>query len=404
MGIANDIKDMLSVSRKQRHDALTDQFSRVFMLKICMVATLFVGMNWYKDDITCVIHGTNGIDGGFVKQACWINGLYIFEQVETHQDDIGYYGIPREIQNDGITKEGSMCQTSEKQSGTRNIGCDPMKKTFFLQYQYMVFFVSLLAVLYYSPYLIWKVANTDIISLKGDVAAGDAEKIVESYFNETINPSAKMRYKVLANLFVKLLYIIVNVCGFILTDGVFNGRFRNYGNQWVSWSKLDNEEAYNYMGGRDKPKPGNTLLPSFALCEVHESAIDIKHEVLNKHKFVCEMSGHVLYQYMLLIMWFCMVAGILVSCVGFVIQIVDHILTISCFLRQGTAARKMYKRVTIRECEYLEFIRRKNLSLYGEVIRLLKEDRFGQVPNTVNNPSAPLYPTKEDMMLNEAAL
>lgn len=371
MGIAGDVKDMLSISRKQRHDSYTDQFSRVFMMKMMMVGVLFVGMNWYADDINCIIPGALGIDGGFVKQACWINGLYVYEDIQVHEGQIGYYGIPREISNDGKYAKGMLCKT-QNQDGLKDTDCKPMKKTFFLQYQYMVFYVAMLAGLYYSPYLIFGLVNIDLVSLKNDTKEKDAKKIVDNYFNPSINPPRKQRYRILGNLIVKILYIAVNVIAFMLTDSVLNNRYFNYGSEWIKWSKLDNYQAYDYMGSRVMAKPGNVLLPSFGLCEVRESAVDIKHEIINKHRFLCEMSSHILYQYIFVIIWFAMIFGIIISVIGLLIKLVDHLMTMSLFMRDNI------KGLTLRECEYLQYLQKKDMSTYGEVLRLLKTDnKFG---------------------------
>ena len=50
--------------------------------------------------------------------------------------------------------------------------------------------------------------------------------------------------------------------------------------------------------------------------------------------------------------------------------------------------RRMYRLLTLRECEYLEYIRRKNMPLYGAIIRKLKEDRYDSL---VNNETKPIY-------------
>jgi len=336
-----------------------------------MVGVLIIGLNWYNDKITCIIPGAMGIDGGFVSQACWINGLYVYEEIRVHADDIGYFGVPQEIDKNGKLKSGHLCNIHKQK------GCTEMTKTFFLQYQYMVFFVACMAALYYAPYILFKVINVDMISLKKTIKDGDSDGIIKNYFNYKINSATKMRTRILLNIVIKMLYVAVNVVAFLLTDSVLVNRYRVYGLEWVKWAKLENNMAYDYMGQRGSPKPGNVLLPSFGLCEVHEAARDIKNVLNNKHKFVCEMSQHVLYQYVFIITWFAMVFGIVVSVVGLVIQLIDHIMTIACFARGGSPAIKIYKKLTLRECEYLEFIRRKNLALYGEVIRKLKDERFG---------------------------
>ena len=72
--LAQDIKSMLTIKAKPRHDDYTDQFHRIFMVKICMVSSLLLGLNWMKDTITCIIPKTAEISGSYVHQACWIQG------------------------------------------------------------------------------------------------------------------------------------------------------------------------------------------------------------------------------------------------------------------------------------------------------------------------------------------
>ena len=94
-----------------------------------------------------------------------------------------------------------------------------------------------------------------------------------------------------------------------------------------------------FLGVRHSPKPGNVLLPSFAFCEVQESARDIKIQVINKYKVVCELSQHILYQYVFFIVWFAMVFGIVVSILGLFAKLIEHIVTITCFQKAGGQAR-----------------------------------------------------------------
>ena len=60
--------------------------------------------------------------------------------------------------------------------------------------------------------------------------------------------------------------------------------------------------------------------------------------------------------------------------------------------------------LTIRECQYLEYIRKKNITKYGEVVRLLKKERLDQLYNgdakpAYDNPSAPVDPYAESKKL-----
>jgi len=348
------------------------------MVKIMLIGALLVGLNWYSDKITCIIPGALGIDGGFVSSACWINGLYVYEEIRYHADEMGYYGIPRAINQDGIFKDSGLTCATRDSSNRKVEGCTPMEKTFFLQYQYMTFFLLAMALIYYAPYMLFRKNNEDMHSLKGSIKDGTkSDAIVNNYFNERVNSKNRMRMRTLGDIVVKINYVMVSVVAFLMTDGVLNRRFKGYGISWTDWSKLKNSLAYDYMGLRHFPKPGDALLPSFGFCEVHEAAQDIKHVVTNRHKFVCEMSQHILYQYAFIIIWFAMVFAIVISVIGLLALLMDYIMTATCFLKGGEHARKMYGKLTLRECHYLEFIRKKNMPLYGEVIQKLKGDRYG---------------------------
>ena len=69
---------------------------------------------------------------------------------------------------------------------------------------------------------------------------------------------------------------------------------------------------------------GNQLLPPFGYCELYESARDIKQTLANKHKFVCELSQNILYQYALVVLWFAIVFGLIISIVGLVLLVVHY--------------------------------------------------------------------------------
>ena len=81
-------------------------------------------------------------------------------------------------------------------------------------------------------------------------------------------------------------------------------------------------------GARGGPKPGNYLLPSFGFCSLQEASQDIKFIITNKHKLVCELSQHILYQYVFIMFWFCMIFGIIISSGGFLWTVTNYIITI----------------------------------------------------------------------------
>ena len=291
--------------------------------------------------------------------------------------DLQHYGLPNELAENGVKSDGSLCNTDEGET------CTPMEKTFYLQYQWFPFYVAAIGFLFYSPYILFRYINTDLISLKSTVNAVevDIESVVKNYFNYQINPPLRMRLRIIANIGVKIIYLVVNIIAFFVTDCLLNGDFRRYGSEWIAWSKRSNERAYDYTQSRHRIKPGDILLPTFGICDVLQLGHDVIRKSLNKHKFVCEISQNVLYQYVLIVLWFLYIFGMIVSCVGLIMQIVNHLTTRACFLPQGSQAKKVYHSLTLRECEYLDFVRKKNMPVYGKLIRKLKEERLDRCGN-----------------------
>ena len=138
-------------------------------------------MTWYSANFKCVVPSTLDLDVGFVSQACWINGLYVYEEIRYHADDVGYYGIPTDMTLNGIHPEsGELCATTNvAHQNTEN--CQPMKKTFFLQFQYMTFVMALLALLYYFPYAIHRLVNEDIGQLQDTMMEGRYNTGIQCY-------------------------------------------------------------------------------------------------------------------------------------------------------------------------------------------------------------------------------
>lgn len=117
------------------------------------------------------------------------------------------------------------------------------------------------------------------------------------------------------------------------------------------------------------------LLPSMGFCDIEEAMQDTKNVYHNSNKFICEISPNILYQYILMVLWFFFVASIIISIVGLVSYIAKHLyhFAIYCSLEQ----KSIYQSLTLREIEYLDYIKRKNLVLYGDVMRILRDERGG---------------------------
>ena len=61
------------------------------------------------------------------------------------------------------------------------------------------------------------------------------------------------------------------------------------------------------------------------ICEIHEATKDTTKSFTNANKFICELSPNILYQYVLIILWFFMVFSIAVAIAGLVLNVVGKI-------------------------------------------------------------------------------
>ena len=55
--IAQHLKGVFSISLKKRHDNITDQYHRIFMVKFLLGRAVVLGVPWYSDNLNCVLPG-----------------------------------------------------------------------------------------------------------------------------------------------------------------------------------------------------------------------------------------------------------------------------------------------------------------------------------------------------------
>ena len=72
--ISGDIKNLLTVKSKVRPDDYTDQFSRIFIVKMCLVSSLIIGFDYFKDEVACIKATESKLTGDFISATCWIKG------------------------------------------------------------------------------------------------------------------------------------------------------------------------------------------------------------------------------------------------------------------------------------------------------------------------------------------
>lgn len=305
------------------------------------------------------------------------SGFYIYKEMQTRLNQSGYYGIPKNMDYDGINLLGQLCATTDR--ALEHVpGCTPMKKIYYLQYQYMPFFVAALSLLYYFPYIIYKLINTDLFSLKEHFSKGDitSDIITQSFFNHGINTQRRMRYRSVINISIKLMYLLANIIAFCSIDKLLNNDFSSYGIRYTKWMEIENYLAHSHnLKMRVQPKPGNVLLPPMGFCDIHEATRDVRNTHINTHKFICEISGHILYQYVMLLFWFLLVIGIVLSSFGLLIHLFSYFISV-VQLKKHDDSHHLYKILTLREIDYLDYIRQRSTPLYHGVAKSLKEARY----------------------------
>lgn len=367
-----NIKNMIQIKIKPRQDSYSDQFSRILMVKMMMMTAGITAISWMKDKLSCIIPKGHGATKDFVSKSCWINGLYIYEGMDRKHQSY-YYGIPKAIDMTGLNKFGDLCNPSMK-------NCVPMEKTFYLQYQWFPLGVAALGFLYYLPYLCFRAVNTDMQIVKEMVKGKkveevDYEDVIQKFFNRKYNTRSLQNARILLNIIVKILYVVVNVSGLLILDSALNGVYLSYGKSWTSWAEQEHEDMHDYTD-RVVAKAGNVLLPTFGLCEVQSSAKDKVTGHMNYQTYMCELSQHVLYQYILIVLWYVLVFGIIVSILGLLYHIFKQISLQLFNIKNGEAVKEVYRNLSPREREYMEFIRRKNRPVFGEILHRLSDGNY----------------------------
>ena len=384
--ITGSIKDVLSIKLKQRDDDYTDQFSRIFMVKMFVISSLIMSVDYFSDKVNCIIPKGSHLTRDFVHSVCWIQGFYIYEELKSRMSESGYYGIPKDTEIDGKFANGQLCRQFNKATYRFDEKCNPLTRAYYLQYQYFPFFIASLAIMYYMPYILFRIVNDDLIRLKGYLKRAngkpvDTKNILDNYFQYSKNGGKlRLRLKTVLNVAIKISYVGVSVLGFALTNMLLQGNYMRYGLEWMEWTKLNNTVAFQYNPYRKTPKPGDILLPSMGFCDIVEGSNDVRSTFTNHHKFICEISPNVLYQYVLVVLWYLFVISIAITVFGVLLYIVSSLVVLygysTCFNRVNSDLANICDNMTFREIEYLRFIRIKDLSVYGDVVKLLQKQRY----------------------------
>ena len=392
--IDGNIKEILSIKLKHRHDSITDQFNRIVMVKMLVIFSIIMSMEFFSDKVSCIVPFEAYMGDEFVHSACWIRGFYIYKELLNRSIDSSYYGIPKDVEIDGINEHDVLCRRVSKITNILNSNCQPLTKLYFIHYQYFPFYIASLAILFHLPYLLFRIINSDMINLNTAVkeASNDQDtiNIADLYFKYQNNGGVfVLRLKVFATMGIKFLYVIVSVCGFLFTDHLLNNRYIGHGVNWLKWSQLNNSHAYDHSSVRGYPKPGNFLLPSMGFCDITEGSNDVRKTTYNDYRILCEISTHIIYQYVLFVLWFLFVTSITLSFTG-LLHYTWRSIYAALFdqMCKSFSRRQPYLyRFTVREIEYLEFIRVKHIALYKDIMARFEIDPTMNPDGYLLNPS-----------------
>lgn len=229
-----------------------------------------------------------------------------------------------------------------------------------------------MALLYYVPYMFFYRVNYDLRCLKRDIEKKEPEydDICATYFSKD-SDTFLQSLRIALNIMIKIAHLVVHIVVLELLDYTTNGNFRGFFKKWMDWTSLSNEDAYNYVGVREYIKPGENLLPTFGFCDVVEEGADIKHTVLNDHRFICEISQHVMYHYVLIALWVFITIGIIVSVVGIIEAIIRLLYHQSYITDDEQAAKAVYPKLSSRQRQYMDYVYKMNLERYGKMVRKL---------------------------------
>ena len=170
----------------------------VMFLSLLLMSANILLLDFFNDTMSCIRPSTSktGECENYISSVCWIQGLYIYHDAHGDIDNYHAYGMPRDPKKDGMTPtHHHLCEVGAKPE-LENVDCKPLNRMYFTQYQYMPFYIASLAIYYYLPYLFYRVANGDVISLGEDIMmtsddSGTIEKgachVVNTYFKYAQN-------------------------------------------------------------------------------------------------------------------------------------------------------------------------------------------------------------------------
>lgn len=78
----------------------------------------------------------------FIASTCWMQGIYIYEELANRSDVVSYFGVTSDFDQDGmLVGHTELCEATPNYAA--NDACRPLTKTFFLQVlSYKISFIA----------------------------------------------------------------------------------------------------------------------------------------------------------------------------------------------------------------------------------------------------------------------
>ena len=105
-GLTGSLWEVISWKSKSRYDTASDQYTRIFMPKLFIISSLIMAFSYFNDKLNCMVTERLEPSKDFVQETCWIQGFYIFNEMENHLENSAFYGIPDDTTYDGTDING----------------------------------------------------------------------------------------------------------------------------------------------------------------------------------------------------------------------------------------------------------------------------------------------------------
>ena len=111
---------------------------------------------------------------------------------------------------------------------------------------------------------------------------------------------------------------------------------------------------------------------------------DADRAIAHNHKLICEYSQNVLFHYLMILLWYLFVVGIVTSCASFIYHVKMLCGQIVIF-RKELVATDNYEYFTFSECDYLQMIKKKDFKKAESIANAVANRRkqwegFARIP------------------------